>query len=36
LLDSLFQKFIKLRVSNQWHEQTVPAIQKWIAAGAAL
>ena len=36
LLDSLFQKFIKLRVSNQWHEQTVPAIQKWIAAGATL
>ena len=34
LIDSLFQKFINLRVSNKWHEQVVPAIKKWIAAGA--
>jgi hypothetical protein len=36
LLDNLFGRFIKLRVSNRWQEKVVPAMKKWIVSGAAV
>lgn len=32
LLDNLYEKFIKLRVAENWSKKTVPAIRKWIKA----
>jgi hypothetical protein len=32
LLDSLFLRFIKLRVSERWRQEAVPAMQAWIRA----
>ncbi len=31
-VQSLFGRFIQLRVSNDWRQQVIPAIKKWIAA----
>jgi hypothetical protein len=31
LINHLFHYFIKLRVSNDWTANTVPAMRKWIA-----
>ena len=36
LLDNLFGRFIRLRVSKRWQEDVVPAMKKWIVAGAAV
>jgi len=36
LLDNLFGRYVKLRVSKRWHENVVPAMKKWIIAGAAV
>ncbi|MBW2193943.1 MAG: hypothetical protein JRF27_09190 [Deltaproteobacteria bacterium] len=30
VVDNLFNNFIKARVSNDWHNQVVPKIRKWI------
>ena len=32
LLDSLFLRFIKLRVSERWREEAVPGMKAWIKA----
>jgi len=32
LLDSLFRRFVKLRVSERWGDETVPDIKAWIKA----
>jgi hypothetical protein len=32
LLDSLFLRFIKLRVSERWQEEAVPGMKAWIKA----
>jgi len=32
LVDKLFQRFIKLRISNQWIKNIVPEIKKWVYA----
>jgi hypothetical protein len=32
LLDALFQRFIKLRVSDEWQEEVVPRIREWIGS----
>jgi len=32
LVDNLFAHFIKLRVSNEWRNQTVSRIRKWAAS----
>ena len=32
LLDSLFLRFIKLRVSERWREKAVPGMKAWIKA----
>ena len=32
LVVNLFAHFVKLRISNEWRNQTVPRIQKWAAA----
>ena len=29
-IDTLFERFIKMRVSNDWNERVVPQIRKWI------
>lgn len=31
IVDDLYQEFIFLRVNAAWHEEMVPAMQKWIA-----
>ena len=31
ILDNLFKKFIKLRVSNDWNNNTVPYLAEWIS-----
>jgi hypothetical protein len=30
LIDGLFQRFIKLRVSDQWERKVVPKVREWI------
>jgi len=32
LVDSLFVRFIKLRVSERWREETVPGMKAWVKA----
>ncbi len=32
LLDTLYQRFIKLRLSEKWNTQTLPAMKKWIVS----
>jgi len=32
LLDSLFLRFIKLRVSERWREKTIPGMKTWVKA----
>jgi hypothetical protein len=32
LLDSLFLRFIKLRVSERWRQEAVPGMKAWIKA----
>ena len=32
LINGLFARFIKIRVSNDWSTKTVPAIRRWITA----
>ncbi len=32
LLDTLYQQFIKLRLSEKWNTQTLPAMKKWIVS----
>ena len=29
-IDTLFERFLKMRVTNDWNEKTVPKIQQWI------
>lgn len=31
LMENLYRMFIRLRISGDWAEKTVPAIQKWIS-----
>lgn len=31
IIEGLFKLFIKLRISEDWHRNTVPAMQKWIS-----
>ena len=31
LIDALFERFVKLRVSNEWESEELPAIRKWVA-----
>jgi hypothetical protein len=35
LVDKLFNNFIKLRVSPDWQNKTVPGIRKWMSAARA-
>ena len=30
IMDTLFKKFIKIRLSNKWNDETVPLIRNWI------
>jgi len=30
IIDTLFKKFIKIRLSNKWNDETVPLIRNWI------
>jgi len=30
LIEGLFSRFIRIRISDRWRAETVPAIQKWI------
>ena len=32
LLDALYQRFIKLRLSEKWNAQTLPSLKKWIVS----
>ena len=32
LMDALFQKFIKLRLSEKWSTLTIPSIKKWLSS----
>ena len=32
LIDALFQKFIKLRLSEKWSTLTIPSIKKWLSS----
>lgn len=32
LMDALFQKFIKLRLSEKWSTLTIPSIKKWLGS----
>ena len=33
LVDKLFNAFIKQRVSNEWNDQILPDLKKWVSAG---
>jgi hypothetical protein len=33
LTDKLFNRFVRLRVSEEWNRKTVPEIKKWMASG---
>jgi hypothetical protein len=32
LVNILYKSFIKIRISNEWNENIVPEIRKWIYA----
>ncbi len=32
IIDALYRRYIKLRVSSNWHKESVPLIKKWINA----
>ncbi|MBW1643831.1 MAG: hypothetical protein JRJ76_13430, partial [Deltaproteobacteria bacterium] len=31
LLDSMFNAFVKIRVSNEWNTKALPDVKKWIS-----
>ena len=33
LVDTLFNTFIKQRVSNEWNDRILPDLKKWVSAG---